>query len=52
MEEKEEDKSKDNFVGYEEARKVHSTDIEPVPEKAVKAATNRINPDEDTSDRG
>lgn len=41
------------FEGYEHARKIKNIK-NPVPssEKSVKAATNRINPDENSNDRG
>lgn len=41
-----------DFVGYEEARKKSNDTPVEVSEKAVKAATNRINPDENTNERG
>lgn len=46
-------KSPQDFKGYEEARK-DKRDERPVPisEKEVKAALNRINPDENNMDRG
>lgn len=42
-----------DFKGYEEARKNKTaTNPEPISEKEVKAAVNRINPDENSMDRG
>lgn len=45
--------SEDKFKGYEHARTLKSVK-NPLPSsaKSVKAATNRINPDEDSRDRG
>lgn len=41
------------FKGYEEARKENSNKpAVPISRKEVKAALNRINPDEHTMDRG
>jgi len=41
------------FKGYEEARRDQQNKLlTPISEKAVKAALNRINPDEHTMDRG
>ncbi|WP_163274206.1 hypothetical protein [Dysgonomonas sp. 511] len=43
----------EDFIGYEEAR-INKEDAKPVEatEKEVKAAVNRINLDNDTSERG
>lgn len=45
--------SENKFEGYENARRFKNVK-NPMPssEKSVKAATNRINPDEDSKDRG
>lgn len=45
--------SENKFDGYEHARTLKSVK-NPLPssEKSVKAATNRLNPDEDSRDRG
>lgn len=46
-------KSPEDFKGYEEARKNKSNQApEPVSNKEVKAAVNRINPDGNTQERG
>lgn len=56
MKKKAEAKTKDpyeDFVGYEDARiKEKDENPEEVSEKSVKAATNRLLPDEGTMDRG
>jgi hypothetical protein len=42
-----------NFEGYEDARKMKSEkSSKPATAKAVKAAINRINPDENNQERG
>lgn len=42
-----------DFKGYEEARKDKRNEFPtPISEKEVKAALNRINPDENNMDRG
>ncbi|MBK5722393.1 hypothetical protein JGH11_16070 [Dysgonomonas sp. Marseille-P4677] len=46
-------KSPQDFKGYEEARKNKVNEPPtPISEKEVKAALNRINPDENNMDRG
>lgn len=46
-------KSLKDFKGYEEARKNKSNETPvPITAKEVKAALNRINPDENSMDRG
>lgn len=46
-------KSSEDFKGYEEARKDKSNQIpQPISNKEVKAAVNRINPDGNTQERG
>lgn len=41
------------FVGYEDAReKKNAENMEESSEKSVKAATNRLHPDENSMDRG
>lgn len=43
----------EDFKGYEEARKDRSYQApRPISNKEVKAAVNRINPDENTQERG
>lgn len=43
----------DRFVGYEDARtNKNKREIQPATKKAVKAALNRINPDENSQERG
>lgn len=45
--------SENKFEGYEHARTFKSVkNPPPSSEKSVKAATNRLNPDEDSKDRG
>jgi hypothetical protein len=45
--------SENKFEGYENARMFKDIkNPEPSSEKSVKAATNRLNPDEDSKDRG
>lgn len=53
MKKKDIEKPLNEFKGYEEARKDKS-DENPIPAstKEVKAALNRINPDEHSMDRG
>lgn len=53
MKQKEIIKSPSEFKGYEEARKDKRNQIpQPITNKEVKAAVNRINPDENTQERG
>lgn len=53
MKKSEINKSPEDFKGYEEARKDKSDqNPTPISEKEVKAAVNRINPDENNMDRG
>lgn len=53
MEKKDIIKPLEDFKGYEEARKVKTdAPVEPISKKEVKAAVNRINPDEHSMERG
>jgi len=53
MKKKEIVKSLEDFKGYEEARKDKRYEKpELISEKEIKAAVNRINPDENSMDRG
>lgn len=53
MKKNEINKSLQDFKGYEEARKDKRNEFPtPISEKEVKAALNRINPDENNMDRG
>lgn len=46
-------KSPEDFKGYEEARRDKSNETpQPISNKEVKAAVNRINPDGNTQERG
>lgn len=46
-------KSPEDFKGYEEARRDKSNQVpQPISNKEIKAAVNRINPDGNTQERG